>query len=73
MGKGKPRHNPKKPANQYGARCPYYEVYCNGHVGCEGRNIPGDRLKCGGNRHNCSKTRYQSFAIAKGRKTEFSY
>jgi len=30
MGKGKPRHNPDKPAYKYGDRCPYYEEYCNG-------------------------------------------
>ena len=36
MGKGKPRHNPDKPANKYGKRCPYWEEYINGTAGCEG-------------------------------------
>ncbi len=72
MTKGKPRHNPQKPANTYGAHCPSYEVYCDGRIGCEQYDIPGDRLKCGGNRHNCVKVRNQNYAIAKGRKTEFN-
>lgn len=72
MSKGKPRHDSNKPANQYGSRCPYYEEYINGTCGCEVHpEIAGDKLKCGGNRHNCVKVQYQKQAIKKnyGRNT----
>ena len=55
MSKGKPRHNPDKPANKYGDRCPYYEEYITGKVGCECKSFYGDELECKGNRHNCVK------------------
>jgi hypothetical protein len=66
MGKGKPRHDPDKPANQYGGRCWYFEEYIDGTCGCEVHpEIAGDKLKCGGNRHNCVKVEYQKQAIKK--------
>ena len=63
MRKGKPRHNPDKPANKYGRHCPRYETYCDGSIGCEGSDLCGDQLKCKGNRHNCVKVKYHTFAI----------
>ena len=65
MGKGKPRYYPDKPANKYGKRCPYYEEYINGKVGCECKPFNGDILECGGNRHNCVKVKYHTLAIKK--------
>ncbi len=65
MGKGKPRHNPDKPANKRGKHCPEYETmgdkcWCVAHP-----EIEGKKLKCGGNRHNCVKVDYQKQAILK--------
>lgn len=60
MGKGKPRHNPNKPANLMGKHCPRYEeiptdkgviYYCHG-------GAYNDAKKCNGNPHNCVKTLY---------------
>ena len=65
MSKGKPRHNPDKPANKYGDRCPYYEEYTTGKVGCECKSFHGDSLECKGNRHNCVKVKYHQCAIDK--------
>lgn len=65
MGKGKPRHNPDKPANKYGSRCPYWEEYITGKVGCECKSFYGDELECNGNRHNCVKVKYHQCAIDK--------
>ena len=65
MGKGKPRHNPDKPANKYGKRCPYWEEYINGTAGCEGSELSEKQLKCNGNRHNCVKVKYHTAAILK--------
>lgn len=65
MGKGKPRHNPDKPANKYGKRCPYWEEYINGTAGCEGSALSEKQLKCNGNRHNCVKVDYHKQAILK--------
>ena len=68
MSKGKPRHDPDKPANQYGSRCPCFEEYIDDTCGCEVHpEIAGDKLKCGGNRHNCVKVDYQKQAITKRR------
>ncbi len=65
MVKGKPRHNPDKPANNRGKHCPEYETmgdkcWCVAHP-----EIDGKKLKCGGNRHNCVKVDYQKQAILK--------
>ena len=66
MSKGKPRHNPNKPANSMNPHCPYYEIidnkgYCSGiHTG----NVPTNP-KCEGNVHNCVKVQYQQLAIRK--------
>ena len=61
--KGKPRHNPDKPANKRGKHCPEYETmgdkcWCVAHP-----EIDGEELKCGGDRHNCVKVDYQKQAI----------
>lgn len=63
MGKGKPRHNPDKPANKRGSNCSKYETmsdkcWCVTHPEIDGR-----KLKCGGNRYNCVKVDYQKQAI----------
>ena len=63
MGKGKPRHNPDKPQNNYPTRCPYYDS-CNGVVYCEG-GYTGAAKVCKGNRHNCIKTKYHLVASLK--------
>ena len=59
MGKGKPRHNPDKPQNKYGAECPLLEeISCNGtvYLHCEFMGIDDRATKiCKGNRHNCLK------------------
>lgn len=66
MSKGKPRHNPDKPANRRNPHCPYYEIidnkgYCSGiFTG----NVPTNP-KCGGNVHNCVKVQYQQLATKK--------
>jgi hypothetical protein len=65
MSKGKPRHNPDKPANKRSKHCPEYETmgdncWCVAHP-----EIDGKKLKCGGNRHNCVKVDYQKQAILK--------
>ena len=70
MGKGKPRHNPDKPANKYGKRCPYWEEYINGTAGCEGSALSENQLKCNGNRHNCVKVSYHTLAILKNNPTK---
>lgn len=62
MSKGKPRHNPDKPANRRNTHCPYYEDiegrgYCSALMGA----IPTDP-KCNGNRHHCIKVQYQHLA-----------
>ena len=69
MSKGKPRHNPNKPANKYGRHCPYYEEYIDGSTACEAL-LPGNVLKCGGNRHNCVKVSYHTLAILKNNPTK---
>ena len=60
MGKGKPRHNPDKPQNKYGSRCPYAEEMIWGGFHCEAW-LSGnpDTYVCKGNRHNCIKTLYR--------------
>ena len=71
MGKGKPRHNPDKPANKYGRWCPYFETYYNGKVGCEAYLDIHDKIEdmeCKGNRHNCVKVDYHRHAILKNTK-----
>lgn len=74
MSKGKPRHYPDKPANQYGSTCPYYEEYIDDTCGCEVHpEIAGDKLKCGGNRHNCVKVQYQKQAIKKELWQKYKY
>ena len=61
MGKGKPRHNPYKYANDINPHCPCYEELNNGKSMCTS-NGPFNP-KCGGNVHNCIKVRYQQLAI----------
>ena len=56
MGKGKPRHNPRKPANMYGNLCSWDDGSPHGECGCMSE-------KCGGNPHNCCKVRYQMASI----------
>lgn len=60
MAKGKPRHNPDKPQNKYGSRCPYAEEMIWGGFHCEAM-LPGNPSTriCNGNRHNCVKTLYR--------------
>ena len=60
MTKGKPRHNPDKPQNNYG-RCPYYDgKQCEAGIKYGNRNP----IKiCKGNRHNCVKVEYKVHAI----------
>lgn len=61
MAKGKPRHNPDKPQNKYGAECPLVEeipqpdgsIYL--HCECMGIRDISTKV-CKGNRHNCVKT-----------------
>jgi hypothetical protein len=55
MGKGKPRHNPKKKQNQMGSYCSYFER----EGVCEaGHNA----YVCNGNPHNCIKEKYLALA-----------
>jgi hypothetical protein len=64
MGKGKPRHNPDKPANKKGSHCPMYEIIDGlSRPICE--SGPDCILKCGGNPHNCIKVKYQTDAITR--------
>lgn len=61
MGKGKPRHNPDKPQNKYGAECSMVEEIPQSdgtiHLHCEVLGIRDISTKvCKGNRHNCVKT-----------------
>ena len=65
MGKGKPRHNPRKPANQYGSDCPYYEEGWESRpfAVCEAFACDKTPPPCNGNRHNCCKVKYQLSAI----------
>lgn len=52
IGKGKPRHNPNKPANLKGGFCGAYDG-----ITCHGGSCY-DIKKCNGNPHNCLKTLY---------------
>jgi hypothetical protein len=61
MSKGKPRHNPDKPQNNYGGICPYYEEYPNGSASCENSFIANVNI-CKGNPHNCVKIKYHKLA-----------
>lgn len=77
MGKGKPRHNPDKPQNQYGGdyECEAFDEYHDGVEFCHQtewnhwnryvewwkRNNNGE-LECKGNRHKCNKMRLQWLA-----------
>ena len=53
MGKGKPRHNPNKRANQRGGWCSHCEDY-NGELWCNYEGKRGTAI-CKGNPHNCMK------------------
>lgn len=65
MGKGKPRHNPKKLQNRYGSKCSYYEVVM-GESYCERLLTNGNPTKiCKGNRHNCCKVKFHDMAQKK--------
>lgn len=67
MGKGKPRHNPKKLQNRYGNKCCYYEVVM-GVSYCENFFIKGNPTKiCKGNPHNCCKVKYHDMAQKNGK------
>ena len=59
MGKGKPRHNPNKPQNKYGAKCPMLEAITQSdgtsYVHCECGTLTDVKV-CKGNKHNCVKT-----------------
>lgn len=60
MAKGKPRHNPDKPANQRGGFCSHYEELSSGprcmYDGSWGAAI------CKGNPHNCMKVSLRKLA-----------
>lgn len=56
MGKGKARHNPDKPQNNYGKYCQAYDGYT-----CHGGDC-NDIRECKGNRHNCVKAFYHRAA-----------
>lgn len=60
MAKGKPRHNPNKPANQRGGQCSHCEEV-NGELTC---NYEGTRgvVICKGNPHNCIKVSLRKIA-----------
>ena len=63
MGKGKPRHNPEKPQNNYGGdgQC----IWCdevNGRLECEFLCSFDVINICRGNRHNCCKVTYHQWA-----------
>lgn len=66
MGKGKPRHHPDKPQNNYGSFCPMCEEIPdkNGtRLHCEQfYSNMNDVRTCGGNRHNCVKVKYRRLA-----------
>lgn len=68
MGKGKPRHDPKKPQNRYGSKCWNYEEV-GGNSFCEMLCITnGNPTKiCKGNRHNCCKVKYHDMAQKNGK------
>ena len=67
MGKGKPRHNPKKRQNTWGSFCPLCErielpdgtVILHCELFFKGAK---DTLTCKGNRHNCVKIKYKRLA-----------
>ncbi len=61
MGKGKPRKYPEKPQNNYPRVCPRYETYETAPPYCHGGNSD-DAKVCGGNPHNCIKTKYHRAA-----------
>ena len=57
MSKDKPRHNPNKSQNKYGAKCPYVEeIKINGNVELHCEIGIGNIKVCKGNKHNCVKT-----------------
>lgn len=74
----KKRHNPNKPANNYGSDydCKSYEQRENGTEWCHNENMVGwwgenikwsqtdenGKLKCKGNRHNCFKLKLKWLA-----------
>lgn len=67
MGKGKPRHNPKKPANRLGSLCPWYEEIKDkdGKIimqNCEAYMSNKAIEICKGNPHNCIKVKYRYLA-----------
>lgn len=68
MRKDKPRHNPDKPSNKWGKKCPYYEEHTREDgtkwYMCEFPN-GGPVKKCKGNRHNCIKTAFSKIASIK--------
>lgn len=61
MGKNKPRHNPDKPQNKYGDFCQRYEEYSYGGCYCV-QGDSNDAKVCGGNLHNCIKTKFKRAA-----------
>lgn len=79
MGKGKEKHNPDKPQNNYGGdyQCNQYEVRQDGTEWChdEGNSNFGEfitwakkdngKLRCKGNRHNCYKEKLKKLASEK--------
>lgn len=76
MSKGKPRHNPDKPQNNYGGdyECENFEqrgdiewchdegqaVHQNGWI--EWKKSDNNKLRCCGNAHNCMKIKLQWLA-----------
>ena len=60
MGKGKPRHNPNKRANQRGGWCSRCEDY-NGELWCNYEGKRGAAI-CKGNPHNCTKVSLRKIA-----------
>ena len=64
MGKGKPRHNPDKPANKRGGFCKAYEEFSDGSCNCSypSPHSCKEASVCKGNPHNCIKTKYRRAA-----------
>ena len=60
MGKGKPRHNPDKRANQRGGWCSHCERFNDG-LSCNYDGRRGAAI-CKGNPHNCMKVSLRKIA-----------
>lgn len=60
MGKGKPRHDPSKRANQRGGSCSHCEIH-NDELWCIYEGKRGAAI-CKGNPHNCIKVSLRKIA-----------